>query len=79
MQNCIVHVLPKSNHGTALTTEDMTARTTIAKLIAFPFVQNLSVRIQSLHNVHVLLLGTVPAKTFYAFLVLSSGFLNPRL
>jgi hypothetical protein len=36
----------------------MTARTIIAKLVAFLFVQILSVRIQNLHNVRVLLLGT---------------------
>ena len=38
--------------------EDRTARTIIAKLVAFLFVQILSVRIQNLHNVPVLLPGT---------------------
>ena len=61
----------------------MAARTFIAKLTVFLFVQNLSVRTQNLHNVHVLLLGTGYVKNLYAFLglnlVLSSGFLNPRL
>jgi hypothetical protein len=36
----------------------MTARMIIAKLVAFLFVQILSVRIQNLRNVQVLLLGT---------------------
>jgi hypothetical protein len=53
-----VHVLPKVYQGTAVRREELTARTIIAKLVAFLFVQILSVRIQNLHNVRVLLLGT---------------------
>jgi hypothetical protein len=35
-----VHVLPKLYQGTAVRREDMTARTIIAKLEAFQFVQD---------------------------------------
>jgi len=59
----------------------MTARTIIAKLVAFLFVQILSFRIRNLHNVQVLLLSTGWEKNYTSmlFLVLSLGFLNPRL
>ena len=58
IEKCIVHVLPELYQAVAVRREDMTARTIIAKLVAFLFVQILSVRIQNLHNVQVLLLGT---------------------
>jgi hypothetical protein len=40
IEECIVHVLPKLYQGTAVRREDMTARTIIAKLVAFLFVQD---------------------------------------
>ena len=53
-----MHVLPKMYQVTASRRGDMTARTIIAKLVAFLFVQILSVQLQKLLNVQVLLLGT---------------------
>jgi hypothetical protein len=53
-----VHVLPELYRAISARREDMTAKMIIAKLVAFLFVQILFVRIQNLHNVHVLLLGT---------------------
>jgi hypothetical protein len=40
VQSALVHVLPKLYQATAVRREDMTARTIIAKLVAFLFVQD---------------------------------------
>jgi hypothetical protein len=40
MHDALLHVLPKLYQGTAVRREDMTARTIIAKLVAFLFVQD---------------------------------------
>ena len=53
-----MHVLPKLYQGTAVRREDMTARTIIAKLVAFLFVQDSVRSTTKFYNVPVLLLGT---------------------
>jgi hypothetical protein len=53
-----VRILLELYRAAAVKREDMIARTTIAKMVAFLFVQILSVRVQHLRNVQVLLLGT---------------------
>jgi hypothetical protein len=58
MEEGIVHVLPKLYRAVAARREDMTARTIIAKLVAFLFVQDSVSSTTKLHNVPVLLLGT---------------------
>ena len=58
IEKCVVHVLPKLYEVVSARRGDMTARMIIAKLVAFLFVQILSVRIQNSRNVQVLLLGT---------------------
>jgi hypothetical protein len=40
MHDALLHVLPELYQGTAAKREDMTARTIIAKLVAFLFVQD---------------------------------------
>jgi hypothetical protein len=40
MHDALLYVLPKLHQGTAVRREDMTARTIIAKLVAFLFVED---------------------------------------
>ena len=58
MHDALLHVLPKLCQAVAVKREDMTARTIIAKLAAFLFVQDSVSSTTKLHNVPVLLLGT---------------------
>jgi uncharacterized PurR-regulated membrane protein YhhQ (DUF165 family) len=58
MHDAVLYVLPELYRAAAVRREDMTARTIIAKLVAFLFVQILSVQVQNLRNVQVLSLGT---------------------
>ena len=58
----LLYVLPKMYQAVAVMVavmrEDMTGRTTIAKLVAFLFVQDSVRSSTNLRNVQVLLLGT---------------------
>ena len=52
----------------------MTARMIIAKLVAFLFVQILSVRLQKIHNVQVLLLVTGYKFVYFFGIILKRDF-----